>query len=1024
MVSSLPDKWAMEHKSEIALNQTLLYKLLYEFSFSRTKSESKAKFFAETMEGIFKFNEHQMVTVTKNFNDGIGDYTSQVYFIEKLTNLMAEFKNIRLKNISFVSKEKQPIAKIVRESKINEESVYVMGNGNSEQDYSQKTSFIGVPDETEETLLSDFINNASMLFNIAIGLNLENNQLVIQDRGGGFVSNRELNVVLDYKIPAKSNAFVSSWTQYSFYSKEKSWLNDNYANLYIDSSYNGPIFSERSMGIHDNQMGIRFDNQILGEIKKSENKLLSSLSPDFSNRVFPGITNPQDQSYAIGYLQSKSASQAFVLLATQTSPKSRDMNILVNIDYFDLNNTEMVLFREKLKEMGITSIELIDKNKEIKTIELSENPENPRKLRLINFKGISDSDKAIWYGLAEMVGASGDNSISEMMTAGLKDYQTSLPFPQQFITSNSSCIRSILEEVKGFQDETGTSHQELCNYLNHLCSATTSDGAKEVSFKYDHQYGEVIKNNRVKITQSWHQFCQFCLINRNEETHFNELLVSYLFHHLLIQPKFDVDQFKKLTEALGVNAFQNETLLHLAVKANNTSAAALILDNNLCDINQPHSFNGYTALHLAVSQKNKDMVELLIQKNVNWNAVDQCNKTALILAIEKGDSDSFKFLMNKDIEHFNSQGNCQYFAFNLYKDQSDEPITRQDYLQQCLYFALESGNQKIVQTLMDAGVDINKGTKRIPLVQAVDRNDENLVQFLLKNGAKANGNGDSSPIKSALDKPNILKLLLAYQPKLDLRTDEKGFTLLSLACLKDPVNVEAIELLLEHGANVVINDTYKMMGEHFTTPLHTAARSGNAELVKLLLKYGADATLKDGYNRTPLEVYLDKYDEFEKSKHVPFCVNFRQRKVAIEDAFNQNKGIDLQTAPEGSIENENLNGDGIGDVSNKNTEINLQTELEGYIEGRKKEAEVQKSQYNTFFGKVTGMSSCLKIGAAQKIVKAIKDPTNENITFTHNELLALGSGRLGGLIEKHKDKLPEQYVKAENEYSKNLNKRM
>ena len=65
---------------------------------SLPQNESNAQSFAEQMEHIFSVHEHQLVTISSNISDGIGDYASHVYFIEKLTHLTADYKNIPYTN--------------------------------------------------------------------------------------------------------------------------------------------------------------------------------------------------------------------------------------------------------------------------------------------------------------------------------------------------------------------------------------------------------------------------------------------------------------------------------------------------------------------------------------------------------------------------------------------------------------------------------------------------------------------------------------------------------------------------------------------------------------------------------------------------------------------------------------------------------------------------------------------------------------------------------------------------------------
>src|SRR6185369_3139886 len=79
-----------------------------------------------------------------------------------------------------------------------------------------------------------------------------------------------------------------------------------------------------------------------------------------------------------------------------------------------------------------------------------------------------------------------------------------------------------------------------------------------------------------------------------------------------------------------------------------------------------------------------------------------------------------------------------------------------------------------------------------------------------------------------------------------------------------PVNMELMELLLQHGANV--NDrvtgtlTYSMRvsrspsANEGRTALHIAAQEGKVDVVRYLLSKGADPEIKDAGGLKPLEL--------------------------------------------------------------------------------------------------------------------------------------------------------------------------
>ena len=76
----------------------------------------------------------------------------------------------------------------------------------------------------------------------------------------------------------------------------------------------------------------------------------------------------------------------------------------------------------------------------------------------------------------------------------------------------------------------------------------------------------------------------------------------------------------------------------------------------------------------------------------------------------------------------------------------------------------------------------------------------------------------------------------------------------------------------------------------------------------------------------------------------------------------------------------------------RSAERQLEDALSTYIKTRERQAK-DGGKYKTFFGWVFGMSSSLKIKAAQRMLQALKYP-DKKIEFTYDELLALQDGDL------------------------------
>lgn len=121
------------------------------------------------------------------------------------------------------------------------------------------------------------------------------------------------------------------------------------------------------------------------------------------------------------------------------------------------------------------------------------------------------------------------------------------------------------------------------------------------------------------------------------------------------------------------------------------------------------------------------------------------------------------------------------------------------------------------------------------LIEAVKKNDLVQVESLLARGADINS-GDSTRFRSCTE---------ANPP----RTRYTPLILSTFRLSRDPRvkrDMAMMDLLLKHGANPNVSDSYSK------TPLHFAASQGNLPAVQALLSHGADANVKDYTGDTPL----------------------------------------------------------------------------------------------------------------------------------------------------------------------------
>lgn len=86
--------------------------------------------------------------------------------------------------------------------------------------------------------------------------------------------------------------------------------------------------------------------------------------------------------------------------------------------------------------------------------------------------------------------------------------------------------------------------------------------------------------------------------------------------------------------------------------------------------------------------------------------------------------------------------------------------------------------------------------------------------------------------------------LLEQYPDLLTMQDEYGITIMHW--LVDRGDCDAVELMLEKGADVLVKDF------NGCTPLHHATLKNNRSIIELLVRWGADTNNPDNFGNTPL----------------------------------------------------------------------------------------------------------------------------------------------------------------------------
>jgi len=202
------------------------------------------------------------------------------------------------------------------------------------------------------------------------------------------------------------------------------------------------------------------------------------------------------------------------------------------------------------------------------------------------------------------------------------------------------------------------------------------------------------------------------------------------------------------------------------------------------------------------------------------------------------------------------------------------------YSKEYFFRSIRDNDKEAVRLFLKAGMDVNETLKfkyypdvtETALIHAVNAGQEEMVEFLIENGAKVNQKMKSgvSALLAAAEKGHIriAKILIDKGAKIN-HANEHGDTALILAMRKLDLAVkrqmkkrysEVALFLIKEGADVNAKNKWGY------TALYYAAWSNDLEVVKTLLKRGADVNAAPyGTGLTPLTI-AEKCDFTEMAK--------------------------------------------------------------------------------------------------------------------------------------------------------------
>lgn len=203
------------------------------------------------------------------------------------------------------------------------------------------------------------------------------------------------------------------------------------------------------------------------------------------------------------------------------------------------------------------------------------------------------------------------------------------------------------------------------------------------------------------------------------------------------------------------------------------------------------------------------------------------------------------------------------------------------YVTLCFLEAAYEGRTKLVESLLERGVEVNSSIRpdrllelrhykqglfednRTALMLASRQGHTKIVSLLVARAADVNARSDGGAsallYASSNAHPEVVRLLLDHGADVNAQ-DDSGQTALMEVFHRDndsEMIVEIVGMLISAGADL------NLMNDHYETALVYAVQSGLVQGVKILLEAGADPDLDrpDGRNPAVLSVAVTKQKE-------------------------------------------------------------------------------------------------------------------------------------------------------------------
>jgi len=260
---------------------------------------------------------------------------------------------------------------------------------------------------------------------------------------------------------------------------------------------------------------------------------------------------------------------------------------------------------------------------------------------------------------------------------------------------------------------------------------------------------------------------------------------------------------------------------------------------------------GLTPVLYSIRENCFECLELLIDAGADLDQTDPDGVSPLLLAVTNSRWDMAVRLVHAgaDIQQWDRFGQSPLFAAISLRNNDGrtpfDPPNQADGLS-VITMLLERGADPDIPLFLrpakSRGGSFSRGTT--PLIAAAGNGDLDVIKLLLEHGASAN------------------------RPQADLQTPVSA---LAGARGDEASLLEGLALLVEAGADVnVVAVHHHLQRTRGGSPLHYAARAGNAAMIEALVAHGADVNIRDYDGLTALDYAMQRgFLGFQGSRRPP-----------------------------------------------------------------------------------------------------------------------------------------------------------